>query len=349
MDKKCIKIFFEEIIQEASKGCVESYFKYNILFNTKISELGIDMKCNDTFNEYTVPTLKINNISLFNELLGIYVEKALDFYEFEELLEDDCNDYYKIKTILSLLWSNATVYDFENPIYFLKNRIQFFENKLINETCFEYSSFFESDLIVKTIKSKIVNETPYALEIKLSLNGLEYFFPLIYYGISDNKLYLYAMQSNKNNTNKFAKKVNRKLYKLNGDISFDDDIMNVTHSFVYAFNSIIRTAFAKSIKDIEVIHMMPIRYNAKLLSIYNKNKYYNDQSKYDCKLKLINADNIQYNITNKLINLCLRMAYHYENIDITNIPSGPEDKLQLKINDLEVNNDILNEVEIKVK
>ena len=117
-----LDIFYNEVIKEAREGKVEAYFTYNILFNTLIDDKLINIE-NDINGRLLIPTLKIKNKNLFNDLLIEYTKQAYKFYKSNKYEELDEHDY--IKTILTLLWSNATSEDFENPLSFLKKRISF--------------------------------------------------------------------------------------------------------------------------------------------------------------------------------------------------------------------------------
>lgn len=80
-----------------------------------------------------VPTLIIKDKQEFNYLLEKYVKMALMFYDNECFVEEvRCSNYFdneqgisKEKVIMTLLWSNASYEDFNDPCTFLKKRIFF--------------------------------------------------------------------------------------------------------------------------------------------------------------------------------------------------------------------------------
>ena len=177
----------------SSKNVLNPFF-INILFNTYIPEENIDIKSNIKLDNVMIPTLYIKNKRLFDELLSTYLKLAVNFYDdknyYIDITENTFN-YYKVKTLLSILWSNATYEDFNDPINFLRRRITFFKNNLTdyNNWCdLGYSENLNSNIKVKNTKSNLRNETPYKLEIYLDNDDGKYELPNIYYGIENEKI-----------------------------------------------------------------------------------------------------------------------------------------------------------------
>ena len=75
-----LDIFYNEIIEEAKNGRVDCYFMYNTIFNTQIPSLGIDLISDSNNNNLLIPTLKINDVETFNNLLIEYAKKSYEFY-----------------------------------------------------------------------------------------------------------------------------------------------------------------------------------------------------------------------------------------------------------------------------
>ena len=116
---------------------------------------------------------------------------------------------------MSLLFANATIEDFNNPIDFLKRRIDFMYNDLSGNYDFGYMDMFKGNLSLNIEKDIINNETPYQMIFKVtSMNGEEFIFPKIKFGISDGCVYIYTIQNKMNEDNSFCKKINRALYKV---------------------------------------------------------------------------------------------------------------------------------------
>ena len=120
-----IDIFYNDILKEARNGKVDCYFIFNIHFYNNLD------------NDYTdpmVPILNLDSKEKFNELLMIYVNKAKSHYDFTKYINafEDNKEYYLNKLIMTLLWSNATYEDFNNPINFLMKQIDFLDNDIFN-------------------------------------------------------------------------------------------------------------------------------------------------------------------------------------------------------------------------
>ncbi len=209
-----LDIFYNEVIKEAREGKVEAYFTYNILFNTLIDDKLINIE-NDINGRLLIPTLKIKNKKAFDELLTEYTLEAYKFYKSSKYEELDEHDY--IKTILTLLWSNATSEDFENPLSFLKKRISFLNNN-INEEKNITSSLGNINVSIK--KDRVEQETPFYLNITINDNVM----PMVRFGIFNNSVYIYAIQNVKEVDR--DKKLNRQLYKVNDGIDLKKESDN---------------------------------------------------------------------------------------------------------------------------
>lgn len=353
-----ISIFYNEIIKEASTGSVDADITYNILFNTYIPEENIDIKSNIKLDNVMIPTLYIKNKRLFDELLSTYLKLAVNFYDdknyYIDITENTFN-YYKVKTLLSILWSNATYEDFNDPINFLRRRITFFKNNLTdyNNWCnLGYSENLNSNIKVKNTKSNLRNETPYKLEIYLDSVDGKYELPNIYYGIENNKVYIYAIQNKKNaniENNSFQKFIKRKLYAINEGLDVKSEtfenydignLKDVTPSFLLALNIAIGL-FAKNIDKIIVPSISIVRWNDKEIMFDKKSRaienfdYIGEQEKHEY---------IQSNLTEKLIRTFLRLSYHINGIEVENYPQELDSSLQLKVEEIQdINNEMLRE------
>ena len=354
-----ISIFYNEIIKEASTGSVDADITYNILFNTYIPEENIDIKSNIKLDNVLIPTLYIKNKRLFDELLSTYLELAMNFYDdknyYVDITENTFN-YHKIKTILSILWSNATYEDFNDPINFLRKRIMFFKNNLIeydNWCDLGYSETLNSNIKVKNTKSNLRNETPYKLEIYLDNVDGKYELPNIYYGIENEKLYIYAIQNRKKaniENNAFQKFIKRKLYAINEGIDIKSEtfenydignLKDVTPSFLLALNIALGIFANKDINKVIVPSILYIRWNDKEIMYDKKSRaiedfdYIGEQEKHEY---------IQSNLTEKLIRTFLRLNYHINNIEVENYPHELDSSLHLKVGEIQdINNEILSE------
>ena len=242
----------------------------------------------------------------FDRLLIEYVNLALEFYDDsnfdEEILNNKIYDnelrICREKVILSLLFANATIEDFNNPIDFLKRRIDFIYNDLCGSYNFGYMDMFKGDLSLDIDKDIINNETPYQMIIRVkSMNEEEFVFPKIKFGISDDTVYIYAIQNKMNEDNSFCKKINRVLYKVGegyndtDEIEEDENLKDITASFLVSLNIAISYLYNNGYNNydemlldncfqlsISNIKEWVLENKSKFFELLN-NKFYNQNSK----------------------------------------------------------------------
>ena len=111
----------------------------------------------------------MNSWEFFDYLLEKYVKMALMFYDDECFVEEvRCSNYFdneqgisKEKVIMTLLWSNASYEDFNDPCTFLKKRISFFElgemKKYLSNKVVGYSEVINADIDVVILKNRLDN------------------------------------------------------------------------------------------------------------------------------------------------------------------------------------------------
>ncbi len=337
-----LDIFYNELINEASKGLVDAFFTYALRFNTKLNGKYIAYGPSD----YLVPTIEINDKELFDKLLSEYVRIAHAFY-LEEYTsgvrrEDDPEfDKNYIKTIITSLFSNASIEDYHDPIKFLEKRIDFFRH---NDLPGVEKGSSIGTIRVEVVKDKISHETPYALEIKIDDNEM----PQVEFGIYEDTAYIYAIQ-NFARSNR-DKKLNRNMYKVNEGIDLklesDDNINNpenlkgITPSTL--ISACIGVSYIKSlgISKLVIPTYLITRWNAKEILNDRRNK---DQRKHQEQLN--SNEELQRNITDKFIRTFRRLEYHFSNIDIVAYPFVEDTNLVININDnMECNNPLLKEI-----
>ena len=215
-----IDIFYNDILKEAMDGKVDCYFSFNIHFYNNL------MNYND---DGIVPVLNITNRELFNSLLILYVNKARNYYDlskYEKSIDED-KEYNINKMIMTLLWSNATYEDFNDPISFLRKQIAFLDNDLfsefVNGETIGYSEILGGEIKVQNIKESIMNETPNSIQIIFTDGNENYYFPRIRYGIDGEVCYIYALQNEVESDENIKKKTNRKLFKVNENFDSSKD------------------------------------------------------------------------------------------------------------------------------
>ena len=352
-----LEIFYNNIIPEAMNGRINCLSYYNIAFSTEIVDKGKIYSCKIDDDGLLIPTLMIRDKNEFDRLLVEYVNLAMNFYDDsnfdDEILNNNLYDkelrICKEKVILSLLFANATIEDFNNPIDFLKRRINFIYNDLSGSYDFGYMDMFNGDLSLNIDKDIINNETPYQMIIKVkSMNGEDFVFPKIKFGISDDTVYIYAIQNKMNDDNSFCKKINRVLYKVGEGyndtdlIENDENLKDITASFLVSLNIVISYLYNNGYKRMIVPSLLMERWNAKRISNLLKIKFKKMDD--DSANKLINEqDYLQQNLTNKLIRTFLRLGCHYNNIDVLSFPFELDSCLHIGINDKEMlcNNTLL--------
>lgn len=348
---KILDVFYNQIIKEACSGRINCFLYFNMPFSTYIYETNELYSCEfPKSNELLIPTLIIKNKKEFDKLLIEYTNLALNFYNDsnypEEILNDKMYNEDKIckeKVILSTLWSNATVDDFKNPIEFLHQRISFIKNTLPSNN-YGYIDSLEGNLNISITPDNILNETPYQMEISLQNEDSIYNFPKIKVGIHRNKAYIYAIQNKEQENNTYVKKTNRKLYKVNEnfyDAYEEDNMKDITPSFLVAANICIAYLNSIGINEILVPNVLIERWNAKSMAIMIKAKHKNLTLK-EIQNELDKQNMIWVNINEKLIRTFRRLVYHHEGLNITSEPFLIDSYLHLKNDDiLRCNNTLL--------
>lgn len=349
-----LDIFYNEIIPECSKGRVECFFYYNVLFNTIILESNKKYMFDNSYDGLMAPTLIIKDKEKFDTLLEQYVRLCLDFYDESNYPEEINNDkgYLKEKMIMTLLFSNATYEDFNNPIEFLQKRIAFLEGEEKDYEC-SFSPSLDGVVSISIEKDKIYNETPYKFSSKvINEEGNTFSFPEIKFGIYNDTVYVYAIQNKGNEKNDYSKKVNRTLFKIGEGFDIKEDnyelyeegnLKDISASFLVSLNMFISYIHNLGYDKIVVPSILICRYNAKKIALYNA--LLNNRVTLDTQEFILNRDeNIQKNLTEKFIRTFLRLKHHYSNINITSMPYETDSSLHLLVsNNLSSNNHLLNE------
>ena len=377
MKNNILKIFYEDIIPEAATGRVDCYFIYNMIFNTRVPEKKLEVISKNSNSSLMIPTLYITNVEKFEELLVQYVEKALEFYEDENFCEEVLQGFSlgngkvvsKEKVIMTLLWSNATVEDFQNPCEYLRKRIQFFDlgdlSVFSSPQIVGYSELLDSNIECNINKSRIESETPYFLQtFLLNSNSNEriYEFPRVYFGISDDIANIFAIQNGKDRLidSKDRKRIERKMYKVNEGLDVHEDtydnyglgnLKDVTPSFLVVAN--IASGLFKSygIRKLNIPSILISRWNAKMLMIDFKQNFYKKKGYNDEEITRLVDDiysktkMLQTNLTDKFLRTFRRLGYHHSSVGIVGYPMEIDSNLSLFMYDQSdiCNNSLLDE------
>lgn len=348
-----IDIFYNDILKEAMDGKVDCYFSFNIHFYNNL------MNYND---DGIVPVLNITNRELFNSLLISYVNKARNYYDlskYEKSIDED-KEYNINKMIMTLLWSNATYEDFNDPISFLRKQIAFLDNDLfsefVNGETIGYSEILGGEIKVQNIKESIMNETSNSIQIIFTDGNENYYFPRIRYGIDGEVCYIYALQNEIESDENIKKKTNRKLFKVNENFDSSKDneeiygvgnLKDVTSSFVVASNIFLGLLLEKGITKVEVPSILVERWIGKERLIADKGSSF-ERRGLD-KEEYVNNEQekhilIQSNLTEKFIRTFLRIISHHRGFNISSYPFDVDSSLHFDIcENNECDNTLLNE------
>lgn len=341
------EIFYKQIVKEAQVGRIDCLDYYNIVFETDVMGKRYPYLGND--DELIIPTLMIRNKEEFDKLLEEYVMIAKGFYEIDNFPLDIREIKWQKdekrrgieKNIMTLLWANATVEDFNDPISFFKRRIGFMTEKWCNNLVLGYSMIMEAQVEVEITHDKITNEGPYQFIVRLRNDmGEVVEMPQIKFGCLDDSLYVYAIQNSKNiSDGSFIKKINRKLYKVGmgyiDDDNNDESLKDITASFLYVLSIAIAYFKNAGIDNVIVPSILVERWNNKKIA----NKMKKERGKItneEYYLKDEYQNYLQSNLTNKLIRTFLRLGCHFNNIDVRSFPFEGDSCLRIKISDVEV-------------
>ena len=322
-----MKNIFKKIIEEASNGAIFiDNTSWPISFNTIIYENGKIKK--SYFNENNIATLVIQNEEEFIKLVRIYIEKEMKLNRKTANFLDNTEEN-RMKLLISYLFVNATIMDFENPIPYLKRRISFLDNKLMDK---EYnvslgkifSPKIEEDIYLKieNITQDVRMETPYRIELKLvtkeNIQVLK--LPTISYGLTEENgittCYIYSILNKEEKPKdeeeeRLRKKASRALYKLNEFVT-DDDIKDVSMSSILSLSIFISLLKQKNISNMNIILYLPLRYYSRELAA--------SQIENEARRKSLweRNEKIQTNLTEKMLTTIKRVAYQIEGIEFKN-------------------------------
>lgn len=361
-------IFFNHIVKEAAIGRIYCGMMYNIYFDTYLAETDEKIQGSVKYSNVLKPTLVIKNKELFCELLRKYVDLCLDFYEElpyypDYVIKPEHFDKFKIckeKIVASLLWSNATYEDFANPEIFLKKRIAFLESN-IGEIShkFEFSPILKGNINLTIKKDNALSETPYEMIItSINNEDEEFLFPEIKFGIYDDTVYVYAIQNYNDSENNYTKKVKRALYKVGEGFNSEEDnyeiynegnLKDITPSFLVSLNIAVSYFHNLGFNKICVPSILISRWNAKKIGVHIRYEQ-GRISLEEVQKQFLEQESIQHNLTEKLLRTFLRLAYHYDSLEVESVPFEQNSSLCLKINgEMVSNNELLNETAHLVK
>lgn len=334
----------------------------NEMQNSKVdADIILYMKMyHNNSNDFT-PILNLNNKELLYSKIIEYVYKFKDSNTF---LNSDEQELY-IKRIIALLFADMSINDFNDPILYVQRKINFIDNKLLEDKRIT-SDFFEGDIIIEIYPYG--KETPYSFDPTIVDDNNSYVLPTISYGISDNVCYIYAIQDyNEHVKTPHHNKIKRKLYKINSGIEesleykeykegisdyYPENVTDVPPSFILSLTLFLNEIYKSGITKVKVVPYLPIRYENKIKVIArkvlkdSKKQNLNELEKRKRFLELIEKQRyIQSNITEKFIRCFYRMNYHFPNVNINSIPMELDDCLHISLSEfVRCNNEILDNI-----
>ena len=351
-----MKEIFYELIKETCNGkVIIDNEEWNYSFNTIIKsnnkeKIRLENKDNNI-------CLIIKNEDNFFKLLEKYINLELSINR-KTLNIKNVKD--KIKFLIVNLFANATTEDFINPERFIRRNIFFLKDNTFNylDKVLEVNVdnlLKDTNLEIKREQNSTMMETPYKITFTLKNEEEKHFLPSIYYGIEEEngikKCYIYGIQaSKKNDNNKFNKKINRLLYKINdgvedtqeyydyknnkSDYYPEGNISDVTMSFLLSLNMFVTLLQSENIKEIKAVPYLPVRYNSRELAAIRNNR----EDLFERNKK------IQTNLTNKFIRTFRRLEKQNNNIEVTMYPYEIDEFLTIKLsNNKEIINKLLDE------
>lgn len=362
-------IFFDEIINEAKLGEVKVKIRneeniFNVGFNSCVEGVLESGNFGDS-----KPILMINNK---DQLIHLLEQYFIECDKYENIFKN-CKLEERIKIYLTLLWSNATYEDFASPLSFIKRRIEFYQDKTMDFTVKDYSSEIEaldgSKIRVYNELQDIRQETPYVFKPTIENGESVFTLPHISYGISNGECYIYAVQADKKlELSAHDKKINRKLYKINDGVFFNEgeeykefvngaeyhpeNISEVSPSAILSLIIFLSVLNENKIEKIKVVSLLPVRYNSKELAFAKKYEFklkYGNLSELELQKLLLEYKKenlrIQQNLSEKMIRNFRRIEHHFNNCMITAYPMEFDEYLHMNVREFtKSNNDFLNEI-----
>lgn len=358
--------FYNEIIKEAATGYIDCDFFMPICFSTRelVNNELHDITNARYFPNAMIPTLIIKDREKLNKSITRYVELAKDFYEGDSRLEDVGN---KEKYIITSLLVNTLITDFTDLNNLFERHSNFLEDKSLemfqDPVNMGYVDKLNSNVVVQVKNQSIVQESPYGMEISLQdeNNEVIYKFPIIRFGLDNNKAYIYAVQQDDVVENKKIERLLRKVGEgFDEKNSEKDEIENPENLYsVSPWSLVALSIFIPIIKNYANVdefvapYFLINRYNAVEISYEILKEKYKDKvneervkAMLQKKEEAVNShDVLQRNITDKFIRNFRRLDHHFNNIDIDMFPLEQDSMIHFKVKDeLECNNSLLKEV-----
>ncbi len=144
------------------------------------------------------PVIEINDINKFKksmfEFVKAYCNKSI-YWAYPNLAE---NWKEEAQYAMLTMWTDATRQDFENPVAFIDRYKAFLTEDQWSDlqTKQKIKDIDDLELYKEVRESTEERETPYGFKVyAVNKEGRKYYFPTVYFGISDGKAYIYAVHN----------------------------------------------------------------------------------------------------------------------------------------------------------
>lgn len=301
-----------DILRQGQTGVVsinasEGKWDYYMKFLTKIQSSKLNKNRGIVFN--------IPNWQDFVYQVKKYLDASEEFYaQDQEYLGLDDYEFTQ-KRILDL-FVNVSPADCDNLNKYVKTRTKMFQSHVdcTIKNIGELDNYDICASISKNQQSRASFEAPYTFTpFFVNENFEPFILPSVVFGVVDDKIHLMAIQNlqRKKQDYPFAKKMDRMLRKVNS--GFDEKTLAEEDKFLanVSPNALVTLSiFAQYMQDqgltkVVAPSYLPIRYSNKTENI-EQNKRFSVIDE-----ELAKVDQIQYNMTNKLINTLYRFAEHF--------------------------------------
>ncbi|MGN1201455.1 MAG: hypothetical protein ACI4R8_04290 [Candidatus Caccovivens sp.] len=281
------------------------------------TKLFVNLEGEEDYKEDYPFSINIPNFDLLEKKTENYLSKARNFYN-----ED--KDYYEIedssydKHLLFFLFVNMTMYDANDIYNFFDKRSKMLESSknFVGESFSGHYSDGEKidfDIKVKIERNRSNMEAPLKFDVVLQKENQSFILPTINFGIAGEQAYIASVQNfHTKQEGELVKTLDRYFRKVNKDIDSESIEANVSPNAVVSMAFFFKFLEQNNIKSVEVPDYMPLRYFTNLES--RKIKAIHTAERIDEIYDTMDRD--QFNMTNKLMYLMLRMGKHFDNLQV---------------------------------
>lgn len=272
----------------------------------------VKIECADnsywTFYSKLQLNLQDSTTNLFYECCDKYLKVAKKFYEQDKQYFDLTDAGFEEKLMFDLL-QNLTAYDKNTLVEYVILRTKMLLNEdILTPNTLTIGEFNGNLINLNVIKNHSNIESPFSFCVNFTGKDGECFYvPRVGFGVAENKLKVMFVQARKEKqTNKISKSLDRLFRKVNKGVDETRDIYQVSPNAVVAFSLFATYMHGLGFNGANVEMFFPERYETNKLAGYRKNS-----SRLVAKEFLEKHNRNQFNMTNKLMNLCARFAYHF--------------------------------------